>query len=94
LSLEDHTCGWIAQLPAPPPPRLLAGRERADCVVVGAGFTGLAAARQLAVHRPDWRIVVVGVAAHVRYAADRMRTMLGRFVLATIVSDLGVHGMG
>ena len=59
MSLEDHTCGWIAQLPAPPPPRLLAGRERADCVVVGAGFTGLAAARQLAVHRPDWRIVVV-----------------------------------
>jgi glycine/D-amino acid oxidase-like deaminating enzyme len=59
LSLDDQTCGWIAQLPAPPPPRLLTGRERADCVVVGAGFTGLAAARQLALHRPDWRIVVV-----------------------------------
>ena len=27
--------------------------------MVGAGFTGLAAARQLALHRPDWRIVVL-----------------------------------
>ncbi len=27
--------------------------------MIGAGFTGLAAARQLALHRPDWRIVVL-----------------------------------
>lgn len=56
---DDHTCGWIATLPPPAQPRRLTRQERADCVVLGAGFTGLAAVRQLATHRPDWRIVIL-----------------------------------
>jgi glycine/D-amino acid oxidase-like deaminating enzyme len=31
----------------------------ADCVVIGAGFTGLATAWQLALRKPEWRIAVV-----------------------------------
>jgi len=30
-----------------------------DCVVIGAGFTGLSCARRLALLRPDWSIVVI-----------------------------------
>lgn len=30
-----------------------------DCVIVGAGFTGLACARRLATFRPDWKIAVL-----------------------------------
>lgn len=56
---DDAECGWHAGLPPLPVARRLSDRERADCVVIGAGFTGLAAARQLAQHRPDWRIVLV-----------------------------------
>lgn len=63
LPADDDGCGWIATLPPPPPPRRLtpaaAGAARADCAVVGAGFTGLAAARRLAALRPDWRVVVL-----------------------------------
>jgi glycine/D-amino acid oxidase-like deaminating enzyme len=56
---DDQTCGWIAALPPLAPPRRLVSEERADCVVIGAGFTGLATARQLAAHQPGWRIVVL-----------------------------------
>jgi glycine/D-amino acid oxidase-like deaminating enzyme len=56
---DDEGCGWWNLLPAPPPARHLEGDTRADCAVVGAGFTGLAAARQLALLRPEWRIALV-----------------------------------
>ena len=59
LPNNDHSCGWIALLPALAPARRLAGEQRADCVVVGAGFTGLAVARRLATHRPNWRIAML-----------------------------------
>jgi glycine/D-amino acid oxidase-like deaminating enzyme len=59
LPNDDHGCGWIDLLPPLAAAQRLTGEQRADCVVVGAGFTGLAAARRLATHRPDWRIAVL-----------------------------------
>ncbi len=59
LPNDDHGCGWMAALPPLAPPRRLVSEQRADCVVLGAGFTGLATARQLATHQPAWRIVVL-----------------------------------
>lgn len=59
LPADDSGCGWSGVLPPPPPPRRLSGDGRADCVVVGAGFTGAAAARRLAELRPDWRVVLL-----------------------------------
>lgn len=51
--------GWYALLPPPPPARVLKGRLRADWVVIGAGFAGLAAARRLLRLRPGERIVLL-----------------------------------
>nr|XP_061810480.1 gamma-glutamylputrescine oxidoreductase-like [Nerophis lumbriciformis] len=56
---DDATCGWNEALETPPEARRWVGDERADCVVVGAGYTGLATARRLAELRPEWRIVVL-----------------------------------
>jgi glycine/D-amino acid oxidase-like deaminating enzyme len=56
---DDSTCGWVATLPAPAAVVRLVGERRADCAVVGAGFTGLAVARRLAQHQPAWRIAVL-----------------------------------
>lgn len=59
LPADDPRCGWYAMLPQPGPTRRLEGAQQADWVVLGAGFTGLAAARQLARHHPDARVVLV-----------------------------------
>lgn len=59
LPQDDSGCGWIALLPPHRPARPLVGEEHADCVIVGAGFTGLAAARRVAAHRPQWRVLLL-----------------------------------
>ncbi len=54
-----HAPGWYAILPPPAPARRLEGRQAADWVVIGAGVTGLAAARRLAELAPAARIVLL-----------------------------------
>jgi glycine/D-amino acid oxidase-like deaminating enzyme len=51
--------GWYRLLPEPGPSRTLQGRHRADWVIVGAGFAGLAAARRLSQLVPGERIVIL-----------------------------------
>lgn len=69
LPHDDHSCGWYAALPEPRPARRLTGEQKADYVVVGAGFAGLAAARRLAEHMPQSRILLVD-AQRVGYGAS------------------------
>lgn len=52
-------CGWNAMLPPRSPRPALQGDQRADFAVIGAGFTGLAAARRLAELHPQARIAVL-----------------------------------
>jgi glycine/D-amino acid oxidase-like deaminating enzyme len=59
LPQDDDGCGWTALLPPLPAPRRLSGSERADAAVLGAGVTGLAVARRLALLQPQWRIAVL-----------------------------------
>ncbi len=59
LPADDATCGWINTLPARREPNRLRGDVTADWAIVGAGFTGLAAARRLTELAPDARVVMV-----------------------------------
>jgi glycine/D-amino acid oxidase-like deaminating enzyme len=59
LPKDDASCGWLALLGELPPPRPLLGAHRAEWVVVGAGCTGLAAARRLAELLPETRILLL-----------------------------------
>ena len=59
LPSNDSTNGWSRILPPRNPRPPLAGRRRADWVVVGAGYAGLAAARRLAENRPGDEIVLI-----------------------------------
>lgn len=52
-------CGWYHTSPQRHPRPSHAGQTKARWAVVGAGFTGLAAARQLALNFPDDEIVLV-----------------------------------
>ena len=59
LPKDDNTNGWSAIIPPRQHRAALKDDIRADWLVVGAGFAGLSAARQLAHNRPDDRIVVL-----------------------------------
>lgn len=59
LPQDDLTNGWNALLTPRVPRPALQGEIAADWVIVGAGYAGLAAARQLAAQQPDASIVVV-----------------------------------
>lgn len=59
LPQDDKTNGWSRILaPRAPCPPLL-GDARADWVVVGAGYAGLAAARRLAERNPDQSVALI-----------------------------------
>lgn len=59
LPADDRTNGWSALLPRRQPCAPLRQELDADWLVVGAGYAGLAAARQLARRQPDASIAVV-----------------------------------
>lgn len=85
LPRPQGSCGWSVHLPPRVPGPVLAGEVEAAWAVLGAGFTGLAAARRLAEARPDDRIVVldalkVGEGASGRnsgFAIDHAHTLGG-----------------
>ena len=68
---DDTTNGWSRMLPPRQPRPALDGDIRADWVVVGAGFAGLAAARRLAENRPDDRIALIEAQAAGEGASGR-----------------------
>lgn len=55
----SEPCGWNAMLPARTPTAPATGRISAKYAIVGAGFTGLAAARRLSELEPDAEIVIL-----------------------------------
>jgi len=50
---------WLDDPRAPDPRPPLSRQARADCVIIGAGFSGLWSALKLAERRPEWSIIVV-----------------------------------
>lgn len=59
LPKDDKTNGWSAILPDRTAKPALEGDVKADWVVLGAGYAGLAAARRLAENCPDEKIVII-----------------------------------
>ncbi|MGE8359374.1 NAD(P)/FAD-dependent oxidoreductase [Pseudomonas sp.] len=56
---DDATCGWYHLSPPRQAKPSHSGNTTARWVIIGAGFTGLAAARQLALNFPDEKIVLI-----------------------------------
>ncbi len=46
--INDKTCGWINDLPKRTNIKSILENKKCDFLIIGAGYTGLSAARQLA----------------------------------------------
>ena len=71
LPKTDRNNGWLEILPPLPPPAVSKGAVTADCAVIGAGFTGLAAARRLAELLPAKHILLLDAGRIGNNAAGR-----------------------
>jgi len=68
LPTDDDTCGWWRLQPDGAAYPALSGDQTCDVAIVGAGWTGLAAARQLAALQPDAKILLLD-AGRIGYGA-------------------------
>ncbi|WP_235920886.1 NAD(P)/FAD-dependent oxidoreductase [Brucella anthropi] len=59
LPADGNTNGWSRMLPVRTPNAALKGDIKADWIVLGAGYAGLAAARRLAENRPNDQIALI-----------------------------------
>ena len=57
--LNDNSCGWVKDLPARSNIKTLNQNQKCDWLIVGAGYTGLSAARKLSEINPDQNIIIV-----------------------------------
>ena len=56
---NDNNCGWINDLPKRANIRSICKNENCDFLIVGAGYTGLSAARKLGQLYPGQKILLV-----------------------------------
>ena len=59
LPNNDQTCGWINKLPKRTNINVVKGGLSCDWIIIGAGYTGLSAARQLGNMNPNIKIMLV-----------------------------------
>ena len=59
LPVNDQTCGWTQALSSRQPNASLQGEHTADFVIVGAGYTGLSAARMFAQLNPNAKVIII-----------------------------------
>jgi glycine/D-amino acid oxidase-like deaminating enzyme len=59
LPVNDQTCGWTQALSSRQPNASLQGEHTADFVIVGAGYTGLSAARKFAQLNPNAKVIII-----------------------------------
>lgn len=71
LPESDRNNGWLEILPPLEPARVACGEINADYAVIGAGFTGLAAARRLAELFPEKHVVLLDAGRIGNNAAGR-----------------------
>ena len=57
--INDKTCGWINDLAPRNTIKFLKKDVSCDWLIVGAGYTGLSAARKLSELHPDQKIIIV-----------------------------------
>jgi len=57
--VNDNSCGWINDLDKRSSIKTLDREQSCDWLIVGAGYTGLSAARKLSELHPNQKIIIV-----------------------------------
>jgi len=57
--INDNNCGWINNLPTRINTKIINKNQKCDWLIIGAGYTGLSAARKLGQLHPDQKIILV-----------------------------------
>ena len=57
--INDKTCGWINDLPNRINVKSINKDENCDFLIIGAGYTGLSAARQLSKINSNYKIIII-----------------------------------
>ena len=57
--VNDSTCSWINDLTSRTNIKSLESNEDSEWLIIGAGYTGLSAARKLAQLYPDQKIIII-----------------------------------
>ena len=57
--VNDNTCEWLNQLPSRTNIKTINKNENCEWLIIGAGYTGLSAARKLGELHPHQRIIIV-----------------------------------
>ena len=59
VEINDQTCGWINTLPIRINIQTITKNPNCDWIIIGAGYTGLSAARRLGNLHPNSKIILV-----------------------------------
>jgi len=59
IETNDQTCGWIKSLPQRTNIQTISKNQNCDWIIVGAGYTGLSAARKIAELHTDSKIILI-----------------------------------
>ena len=57
--INDNSCSWINDLPIRTNINILKKDQNCDWLIIGAGYTGLSAARKLSELNPNHKIIIV-----------------------------------
>jgi len=59
LIINDNSCGWINKLPSRTKIKKISENKNCDLIIIGAGYTGLSAARKLGKLNPNKKIILI-----------------------------------
>jgi NADH dehydrogenase FAD-containing subunit len=74
--VNDNNCGWINDLNPRTNIKSLSTNENCDWLIIGAGYTGLSAARKLSQLHPRHRIIITDSQLEVRVPVVEIQAIL------------------
>ena len=59
IGMNDQICGWIKSLPPRTNIQTISKNQNCDWIIIGAGYTGLSAARKIAELHSNSKIIII-----------------------------------